>query len=224
MRRRLSYANVTATLALVFAMSGGAMAANHYLITSTKQVSPSVLKKLTGKPGKNGTAGANGATGATGLTGPAGSPGTAGVKGETGKEGPKGEAGAPGGFFGVLPSGQTMRGTYAAEGSSSQGQYRTAVSFLLSLPSPPTAIHYIEVGETDPSGCTGGTVSNPVAAAGNLCIFEGKSTGNASNRGEVNPVNDEAPDISMPVYGFGVYASCETGTCVVEGTWAVTAP
>ena len=28
MRKRLSYANVTATLALVFAMSGGAMAAN----------------------------------------------------------------------------------------------------------------------------------------------------------------------------------------------------
>ncbi len=37
MRRRLSYANVTATLALVFAMSGGAMAANHYLITSTSR-------------------------------------------------------------------------------------------------------------------------------------------------------------------------------------------
>ena len=30
MRKRLSYANVTATLALVFAMSGGALAANHY--------------------------------------------------------------------------------------------------------------------------------------------------------------------------------------------------
>ena len=51
MRRRLSYANVTATLALVFAMSGGALAANHYLINSTKQISPKVLKKLTGKPG-----------------------------------------------------------------------------------------------------------------------------------------------------------------------------
>jgi hypothetical protein len=84
MRRRLSYANVTATLALVFAMSGGALAANHYLITSTKQINPSVLKKLTGK------AGATGATGATGLQGAAGkegSPGKEGAKGETGKEG-----------------------------------------------------------------------------------------------------------------------------------------
>src|SRR5271163_1171599 len=93
MRKRLSYANVTATLALVFAMSGGAMAANHYLITSTKQINPKVLKKLTGKPGTNGTAGA---TGATGPTGPAGSPGAAGAKGEKGETGLKGEKGEPG--------------------------------------------------------------------------------------------------------------------------------
>jgi hypothetical protein len=46
-RRHLSYANVTATVALVFAMTGGALAANHYLLTSTKQISPKVLKKLT---------------------------------------------------------------------------------------------------------------------------------------------------------------------------------
>jgi hypothetical protein len=31
MRRHLSYANVVATLALVFAMTGGAFAASHYL-------------------------------------------------------------------------------------------------------------------------------------------------------------------------------------------------
>jgi hypothetical protein len=76
MRRRLSYANVTATLALVFAMSGGALAANHYLINSTKQINPKVLKKLTGKAGKTG---ATGATGATGSTGPQGKEGPAGT-------------------------------------------------------------------------------------------------------------------------------------------------
>jgi hypothetical protein len=79
MRKRLSYANVTATLALVFAMSGGALAANHYLINSTKQINPKVLKKLTGKTGANGT---NGATGATGAVGPAGSPGKEGSPGK----------------------------------------------------------------------------------------------------------------------------------------------
>ncbi len=46
LRRNLSYANVTATLALLFAMSGGALAAKHYLLNSTSQVNPRVLRSL----------------------------------------------------------------------------------------------------------------------------------------------------------------------------------
>ncbi len=84
MRRRLSYANITATLALVFAMSGGALAANHYLISSTKQINPKVLKKLVGKTGQTGATGATGAAGATGKEGPQGK------EGSSGKEGPPG--------------------------------------------------------------------------------------------------------------------------------------
>jgi hypothetical protein len=45
-RRHVTYADVAATLALVFAMSGGALAAKHYLLTSTKQIKPSVLKQF----------------------------------------------------------------------------------------------------------------------------------------------------------------------------------
>ena len=77
-RPHLSYANVVATLALLFAMSGGALAANHYLINSTKQINPKVLKKLTGKTGRQGLAGAQGQTGAQG---PAGAQGNAGQRG-----------------------------------------------------------------------------------------------------------------------------------------------
>lgn len=43
-RNRMIYANVAMTVALVFAMSGGAYAASRYMITSTKQISPKVLK------------------------------------------------------------------------------------------------------------------------------------------------------------------------------------
>jgi hypothetical protein len=50
-QKRITYANVAATLALVFSMSGGALAATHYLINSTKQISPKVLKKLKGPRG-----------------------------------------------------------------------------------------------------------------------------------------------------------------------------
>ena len=62
-RRRFTYANVAMTLALVFAMSGGAYAANKYLITSTRQISPKVLKALRGASGAKGTSGAPGAAG-----------------------------------------------------------------------------------------------------------------------------------------------------------------
>ena len=60
-RKRVSYTNVVLTLILVFAMSGGAYAAGRYLITSTKQISPKVLKALAGKSGATGPAGAAGA-------------------------------------------------------------------------------------------------------------------------------------------------------------------
>jgi len=84
-RSRFTYSNVVATLALVFAMSGGALAASKFLITSTKQIKPSVLASLKGKAGANGTAGAQGATG------PAGPQGPAGAKGENGASGTNGE-------------------------------------------------------------------------------------------------------------------------------------
>ncbi|HSS39103.1 MAG TPA: hypothetical protein VLT58_10070 [Polyangia bacterium] len=119
-----------------------------------------------------------------------------------------------------------MSGTYAAQGNVNGDQFRTGVSFLLTLPTAPNAsqIHYIKVGEAVPAGCSG-TVAAPAASAGNLCIFEGVATvGVGENRGEVNPINDEAPNMSMPVFGFGVFATCTTAPCVVEGSWAVTAP
>jgi hypothetical protein len=71
-RRHLSYANVTATLALVFAMSGGALAAKHYLINSTGQINPKVLKKLRGRTGLPGISGLEGPAGPRGAAGPGG--------------------------------------------------------------------------------------------------------------------------------------------------------
>ncbi len=72
------------TLALMFAMTGGAYAAKKYLITSTKQISPNVLKSLQGKVGSSG------------AQGPVGPQGSAGAKGDPGEKGASGEKGAPG--------------------------------------------------------------------------------------------------------------------------------
>jgi hypothetical protein len=86
-RIHLSPTTVIATLALVFAMTGGAYAAKKYLITSTKQISPSVLKSLQGKAGPAGVAGVQG------LAGPAGPAGSAGAKGDNGSNGSNGSNG-----------------------------------------------------------------------------------------------------------------------------------
>ena len=102
LRKRFTYTNVAMTLALVFAMTGGAYAASKYLITSTKQISPKVLKALKGKTGTPGAAGSQGlkgetgAAGAVGAIGAVGAVGPIGLKGDTGGIGLKGDTGAKG--------------------------------------------------------------------------------------------------------------------------------
>jgi collagen type VII alpha len=258
-RRRVhvSPATVIASFALVFAMAGGAYAAKRYVITSTKQISPSVLKSLQGK------AGANGANGAQGPAGPAGAAGAAGAKGETGAAGADGTNGANGvsvassvepagvnckaggskfvgasgttyacngekgkeGTFGgqTLPTGKTLKGTYAAEAYSEVGvptagfgKAATGVSFALPLESEP-AIHYIKVGETPPAGCTG-TVQEPGAAEGNLCVFGENEENTFLGAVGVNLRGSHTATIGFEVVGL----AGAKGNIFLSGTWAVT--
>jgi hypothetical protein len=88
--------NLVAWLALFVALGGTSMAATHYIITSTHQIKPSVLKQLRAARGPAGRTGPQGAAGVPGATGPAGATGATGLKGETGPEGKAGPAGAPG--------------------------------------------------------------------------------------------------------------------------------
>lgn len=106
--RAFSPALVIAMLALVLSLGGSAYAAKKYVLTSTSQVKPSVLKTLkgnagragaTGRTGTAGPAGPAGGKGDTGAKGEAGAPGAAGAKGDTGTKGDtgaKGDAGARG--------------------------------------------------------------------------------------------------------------------------------
>jgi hypothetical protein len=78
-RKRVSYANVVATLALFLALGGGtAWAASHYIIGSIHQIKPSVVKQLRGARGMRGFAGTNGTNGTNGAAGATGAPGPAG--------------------------------------------------------------------------------------------------------------------------------------------------
>jgi hypothetical protein len=92
--RKPSPAGVIASLALFFALGGTALAAKHYLITSTSQIKPSVLGALHGSTGARGQTGSAGATGATGGAGANGQPGPVGGAGAQGPQGPAGPAGA----------------------------------------------------------------------------------------------------------------------------------
>jgi hypothetical protein len=100
--RKPSPTGMVAVLALFFALAGTAIATSRYLITSTSQIKPSVLKKLkgdAGEAGKNGAVGPQGAQGKEGLQGKEGSQGKEGLQGKEGpqgNEGPKGQAGSEG--------------------------------------------------------------------------------------------------------------------------------
>jgi hypothetical protein len=243
---------VIATLALVFAMTGGAYAAKRYLITSTKQISPSVLKALQGKAGPAGPVGPAGAAGA-GAQGPQGPQGPAGPKGDTGSAGKDGAAGAKGatgptgqtGFTETLPSGKTLKGDWGifAHDPSGAQEEGTTVAFNIPLAQAPV-VHWIKANgkeatpteEVTSTACTG-TVAAPTASKGNLCVYTGREEGFSTNEAANKyffkskwglKVDDwtegEMEQNTASSLGFGVNAfALEEVAVVVGGTWAVTA-
>jgi hypothetical protein len=240
-RKRLTYANVAMTLALVFAMSGGAYAANKYLITSTKQISPKVLKSLKGKAGANGAQGPAGAAGATGAGGPQGPVGAAGAKGETGAAGAPGTNGTNGtngttGFTKTLPSKETLKGQWSATGwngteeQHSVGIVSDAVTFPFLVENEAhqgPAVHYIKKTEAiPPPGCTG-NAETPGAEPGNLCVFATAETENsalpvticnyalANSCASIKEANPSGFVVQRIITGEGLVN--------LAGTWAVTA-
>jgi collagen triple helix repeat protein len=232
-RRRLCYANVTATLALVFAMSGGALAASHYLVSSTSQISPKVLKALKGKEGKQGPAGtagpagvagakgetgAAGATGSTGPAGPAGPKGEPGAAGAAGAPGAAGKEGSPWTAGGTLPSGKTETGAWATSGPPGTFEAKVSLaSFAIPLAAAP-AVNFVGVEEGEgeknaklPAGCKG-NYEKPGANPGNFCVFETEE--------------NEVTELAMQPTAVGVTAHVEVNTEFefnASGTWAVTA-
>ncbi len=211
LRRHLSYANVVATIALVFAMSGGALAAQHYLINSTRQINPKVLKHLRGGAGARGAQGPTGTAGAPGKEGPAGKEGPVGKEGPAGKEAPT-----------VLPAGTTERGTYDAFGGSN-GYLGDSVTFPIPLSSPVSGPdeHFVAKGEAASAECPG-TPESPAAAPGNLCVYERENQ-------EATFIEIFAPGapttVGADTYGFGIYfAATGPDSAGDYGTWAVTAP
>lgn len=227
-RKRLTYANVVLTLALVFALTGGAFAASKYVITSTKQISPKVLKTL------KGAGGAAGAAGPAGAQGPQGPQGNAGVKGETGGPGKEGKAGEPGKEGspwtdkGTLPKGSSETGQWAF----TQDEGSSAVAFGLSFPIALAKsldeehVHYIAAGETPPPGC-GGSAEKPEASSGNMCVFTTSIIGFKTFKEVVLSFSVHDAEASAEGAGrTGAYLQAitpaEPETLLGDGDWVVT--
>jgi hypothetical protein len=226
-RMHLTPSTVIATLALVFAMTGGAYAASKYLITSTKQISPKVLKSLKGAKGANGAAGLAGPAGPGGPAGPAGpggGQGPQGAKGETGGEGKAGKNGTDGqtGFTETLPSGKTETGTFAVA-PSAEGMVLAPISFNIPLAHEleATKVHFVEGAPT--TECPG-TDEAPTALPGNLCVYKGGGFLGLTNLTfeAIDSYSSGGPGAGTA----GAFLHFEAGAGVPRlayGSWAVTA-
>ncbi len=180
---------IVAVVALVAALSGGAIAANGgagdgKATASAKAkkgprgpkgpkgdtgaagpagpAGPAGAKGDTGAAGSNGT---NGTNGAAGATGPTGKTGTTGVTGPTGPSCPEGNC--------YLPSKATSTGTWSVTFASSEGI--TSIPFVLPLKAPLDAEHVKKVTGPEEK-CDNGvapppSAANPEADPGYLCVF-----------------------------------------------------
>ncbi len=252
LRRRihLSPATVIATCALVFAMTGGAYAAGRYLITSTKQISPKVLKSLQGKAGARGATGPQGpagvaGVGAPGSQGPAGAGGSkgengaagaTGKEGAPGKEGKAGKEGSPWTVGGTLPSGKTETGVWMLRtGAGLRGEF-AQISFSIPLAEPLTwgegkagepedQVHYINPSGKEVPAINTQVASHP-ACPGTVAKPEA-TPGNLCIYASEAPTEGESgwnETITSPADGHPGAATA--GALVVaegRGTWAVTA-
>jgi hypothetical protein len=204
-RKHLTFANVVSLMALIFSMSGGALAArhllhttHHYVINSTSQINPKVLKKLKGAAGEIGPIGPQGPTGETGPKG------TNGGRGEP----------APS----ILGSGETESGDFGIRSSSETGTLAETLTLRV-----PLAVVITSVEATTAAKPSGANCKGPgQAAKGYLCIYPTveKST-------EVLPVVN--PESNPPVagtghLGFGVEVKVTGAEPAYEGTYSLTAP
>jgi hypothetical protein len=251
---RLTYANITATLALVFAMSGGAVAATHYLLTSTRQISPRVLAALRGRAGAAGAKGAAGAPGASGATGAPGPEGKAGANG-TSVTSRQFEGAAGGCMQGGSEFTAANGTTFACNGQTIEEKAREGPKpppWPSSLPSKTTETGTWSFASAA-AGLTRVSLSFTVPTAQPLEPIEGRGPVELLEPGEEDPLDAhpncpgtvaqpradpgficvyaetlEAPLVEHgPVRTSGVvlvFKSNSASPEIDEGTWAVTAP
>jgi len=244
LRNRFGIPGVISVIALVFAMLGGAYAANNSsgggkaTASAKAKKGPRGPKGATGPAGPagpvgpagpagaNGKDGANGSAGAQGPAGPAGPAGATGATGATGPIGPTGPSGSGGGGGGwsdTLPAGKTETGAFSARGLGSPGPEPTVFPISWSIPLTTADAAAITQHLTDADGdatCTGSS-SNPTAPPGTICLYVIEE--HNMNAVEVWRTGLEGPGVSTG--GAFIFLEFATQTSdFTEGAFAITAP
>lgn len=117
-----------------------------------------------------------------------------------------------------LLSGQTLTGIFNLSGGNGEGYAADSISFSKPIVAPPT-VEVVKPGLTS-STCTG-SVSNPTAPAGRLCIYQAYQS-NISSIGTYDPTSinfNSASKYGAALYGYASGA----GNFFTWGTWAVSA-
>lgn len=215
LRNRFGIPGVLSVIALVFAMLGGAYAANNAANGGGKATASAKAKR--GPKGPKGPKGDTGSQGPQGLQGP---------KGDTGSQGPPGPPGTPGetGFATVLPPGESIIGSWTTEainGPETNSLQFDAISFPFPLSSelPIANVEFIGLGEETGEGNCPGSIGEPEAAPGHLCIYtSNKEVGTESS------VNFGGFEVPKPGTGGVILKFAVSGLASMNGTWVLTAP
>ena len=143
-----------------------------------------------------------------------GLPGRNGVNGSNGVNGANGSNGATG-FTSTLPSGKTEVGVWAASLLTEESVYYMPISFTIPLRESPESTIVPKKSSSAPE-CPG-TVGNPQAASGHLCIYIGELLG-----GTLFTFDPSQEGTGADTYGtvLGVKSGAGGGA-LAYGTWAV---
>jgi Collagen triple helix repeat (20 copies) len=187
--KRPNPATAIALIALFFSLGGVSLAAARYVITSTAQIKPSVLKELRGKRGPAGPAGP------AGVDGVPGAKGSMGAQGIQGDQGPQGVAGTPAAqppFAEVDANGQ-----FTANGVTNVTHVASSGIYCITLAADSdTASHYASVtltADSDVGAFAAIDFTAPDCPAGETEVFTGIAVVGASNT-EGSTFDGEASD------------------------------
>jgi hypothetical protein len=209
-RSRLTFANLISCLALFVALGGASYAATQLPKNSigSKQIKKgSIQLNDLSKGARSHLAGAVGARGPVGQAG------------HTGQAGPVGPAGPQ---TSTLASGQTLRGVFNMDFEAAAPSYGLGgnISFGLNLPQAPQVT--IVDPETTTPNCPG-SVQNPQAARGFLCVYESSKFNTETF--SVCDAECETEGPAAEAWGAELYLFAEAkGRAFVNGAWATTAP